>query len=96
MEQPVYYWDPVIAPGDMIFYQGSLFPWKGNILASSLAGSIVRLEMAGGKVTGEERLLQNTARIRDILEAADGSLYVLTDESDGKVLRLTPDVSQPR
>lgn len=96
MEQPVYYWDPVIAPGDMIFYKGDLFPWKGNILASSLAGAIVRLEIADGKVTGEERLLKDQGRIRDITEAADGSLYVLTDESDGKVLRVTPDVSQPR
>ncbi len=90
LEQPVYYWDPVIAPGDMIFYKGDLFPWKGNILASALSGAIVRLELNGEKVVGEERLLRDQGRIRDILEAADGSLYVLTDDSNGKVLRVTP------
>jgi len=89
MEQPVYYWDPVIAPGDMIFYRGNLFPWKGNILASALSGSMVRLELNGEKVTGEERLLKDQGRIRDILEAQDGSLYVLVDDA-GKVLHVTP------
>lgn len=90
MKQPAYYWDPVIAPGDMIFYRGELFPWRGNILASSLAGAIVRLELDGEKVVGEERLLTDQGRIRDIQEAADGSLWVITDESNGKVLRVTP------
>jgi len=89
MEQPVYYWDPVIAPGDMIFYRGNLFPWQGDILASSLAGAIVRLELNGEKVVGEERLLKDQGRIRDITEAQDGSLYVLVDDA-GKVLRVTP------
>jgi aldose sugar dehydrogenase len=90
MEQPTYYWDPVIAPGDMTFYRGNLFPWKGNILASALGGAaMVRLVLDGEKVIGEERLLTDQGRIRDITEAADGSLYVLTDDS-GKVLRLTP------
>jgi glucose/arabinose dehydrogenase len=89
MEQPVYFWDPVIAPGDMIFYRGNLFPWKGDILASGLSGSIVRLELNGEKVIGEERLLKDQGRIRDILEAQDGSLYVLVDNA-GKVLRVTP------
>ncbi len=91
MEQPVYYWDPVIAPGDMIFYRGNLFPWTGNILASALSpGALVRLELNGERVSGEERLLTDQGRIRDITEAMDGALYVLTDESNGKVLRLTP------
>jgi glucose/arabinose dehydrogenase len=89
MEQPVYYWDPVIAPGDMTFYRGNLFPWKGDLLASSLAGAIVRLELDGEKVIGEERLLKDQGRIRDITEAPDGSLYVLIDDA-GKVLRVTP------
>ncbi len=88
MEQPVYYWDPVIAPGDMIFYRGDMFPWRGDILASSLAGAIVRLELDGEKVVGEERLLKDQGRIRDITEAPDGSLYVLVDDA-GKVLKLT-------
>jgi glucose/arabinose dehydrogenase len=90
MEQPIYYFDPVIAPGDMIFYRGNLFPWKGNILASALGGNaIVRLVLDGEKVIGEERLLKDQGRIRDITEAPDGSLYVLVDDT-GKVLRLTP------
>jgi glucose/arabinose dehydrogenase len=90
MEQPIYYFDPVIAPGDMIFYRGGLFPWKGNILASALGGgAIVRLVLDGEKVIGEERLLKDQGRIRDITEAPDGSLYVLVDD-EGKVLRLTP------
>ena len=90
MEQPVYYWDPVIAPGDMIFYTGNLFPWKGDILASGLAANtIVRLDLDGEKVIGEERLLPDQGRIRDILQAPDGALYVLVDDA-GKVLRLTP------
>lgn len=90
LEQPIYYWDPVIAPGDMIFYTGNLFPWKGDILASALAGNaIVRLDLDGEKVVGEERLLTDQGRIRDILQAPDGGLYVLVDDA-GKVLRLTP------
>jgi glucose/arabinose dehydrogenase len=91
MEQPVYYWDPVIAPGDMIFYSGTLFPWEGDILASSLKpGAIVRLEIEDERVVGEERLLTDQGRIRDIVEAPDGALYVLTDETNGKVLRVAP------
>jgi aldose sugar dehydrogenase len=93
MEQPVYYWDPVIAPGDMIFYRGNLFPWKGDILAASLSGSMVRLELNDERVVGEERLLKDQGRIRDILEAQDGSLYVLVDDA-GKVLRVTPGAAQ--
>jgi glucose/arabinose dehydrogenase len=89
MEQPAYYWDPVIAPGDMIFYSGNMFPWKGNLLIASLGnGEIVRLELNGDRVTGEERLLQGHGRIRDITEAPDGALYVLSDD-EGKVLRVS-------
>jgi glucose/arabinose dehydrogenase len=90
LEQPAYYWDPVIAPGDMIFYRGNLFPWKGNLLIGSLGnGEIVRLELNGDRVTGEERILQGEGRIRDITEAPDGALYVLSDD-EGKVLRVSP------
>jgi aldose sugar dehydrogenase len=90
MEQPTYYWDPVIAPGDMTFYTGNLFPWKGDLLVASLAGAIVRLEVTGDRITGEERLLTDQGRIRDVQEAADGSLWVITDDSNGKVLNVTP------
>lgn len=91
MEQPAYYWDPVIAPGDMTFYKGDLFPWKGDLLVSGLASNaIVRLELDGEKVIGEERVLKGEGRIRDIQEAADGALWVITDDSNGKLLRVTP------
>jgi aldose sugar dehydrogenase len=92
MEQPVYYWDPVIAPSGMTFYQGSLFPdWQGDILIGSLTpGALVRLELADDKVVGEERLLTDRGRIRDVIEAPDGALLVLTDADDGELLRLTP------
>jgi glucose/arabinose dehydrogenase len=92
MEQPRYYWDPVIAPAGMTFYEGDMFAdWKGNLLISSLKpGAIVRLEFDGDTVTGEEWLLTDQGRIRDIAEAQDGSLLVLTDKRNGAVLKLTP------
>lgn len=90
MEQPIYYWDPVIAPGDMTFYEGTLFPWAGDLLISGLAGYIVRLELDGERVVGEERLLDDLGRIRDIQEARDGSLWVITDDGDGVLARITP------
>jgi len=90
LEQPVYYWDPVIAPGDMTFYRGSLFPWKDDLLIAGLSGALVRLELSGDKVVGEERLARDIGRIRDVLEDQDGSLLIITDEKDGVLARLTP------
>ncbi len=93
MEQPVYYWDPVIAPSGMVFYTGDLFAaWKGNILVGSLTpGGLVRLVMKDDKVAQEERYLGDLgARIRDVRQAPDGSLYLLTDARDGRILRITP------
>jgi glucose/arabinose dehydrogenase len=91
MEQPVYYWDPVIAPGDMTFYTGDLFPWKGDLLVAGLAsGVVVRLELDGERVVAEERLFSDIgARIRDVTQAPDGSLWLLTDESDGQLIHVT-------
>jgi glucose/arabinose dehydrogenase len=90
MEQPLYYWDPVIAPGDMIFYQGALFPWRGNILIAGLRSEgLVRLVLDGERIIGEERFSLN-ARVREVAEAADGALWVLADEPDGRLLRLSP------
>lgn len=91
MEQPVYYWDPVIAPGGMIFYTGEMFPqWQGDILVASLRpGGLVRLRLRDGVIVGEERFLQGR-RIRDVEQAADGSVLVLFDNPKGSVLRLTP------
>ncbi len=93
MEQPVYYWDPVIAPSGMVFYTGDLFAaWKGNILVGSLTpGGLVRLVMKDDKVAQEERYVGDLgARIRDVRQAPDGSLYLLTDARDGRILRITP------
>jgi glucose/arabinose dehydrogenase len=93
MEQPVYYWDPVIAPSGMIFYTGDLFAgWKSNIVVGSLTpGLLVRLVMKDGKVAKEERYLGDLeARIRDVGQAPDGSLYLLTDARNGQILRATP------
>ena len=92
MEQPVYYWDPVIAPSGLAFYEGGLFPgWEGSALIGALAGqALVRLEIAEGRVTGEARYLQGFARIRDVAVARDGSVMVLTDGEGGRLIRLTP------
>jgi glucose/arabinose dehydrogenase len=94
MEQPVYYWDPVIAPSGMLFYTGDAFPdWKGSVLVGSMQpGALVRLALEGGKVTREERYTEGGlgARIRDVQQGPDGLVYVVTDVSDGQVLRVLP------
>ena len=93
MEEPVYYWDPVIAPGGFDFYDGQMFgAWQGDILAGSLSpGGLVRLKLDGdGMVTGEERLVVDQGRIRDVEVTSDGSVLLLVDEANGAVLRLTP------
>ncbi|CAN5633400.1 PQQ-dependent sugar dehydrogenase [soil metagenome] len=92
-EQPVYYWDPVIAPSGMEFYTGTAFPeWKGNIFVGGLASQrLVRLVMKDGRVAGEEHLLTDRGkRIRDVRQGNDGALYVVTDESSGELLRIAP------
>lgn len=92
-EQPVYYWDPVIAPGGMAFYDGPLFAdWQGDALIAGLqAGALVRLEMSDGRVTGEARHLTDLGqRIRDVEVASDGAIMVLTDAGNGQLIRLTP------
>ena len=91
LEQPVYYWDPVIAPGGQTFYSGAMFPgWEGNLLIAGLGGkSLTRLVLDGDRVTGEERLLTGLGeRIRDVAVAPDGAVWVITDEEDGKLVRL--------
>ena len=92
MEQPVYYWDPVISPSGMVIYAGSMFPeWSGNVLIGGLSSkALVRLVLANGKVIGEERLLTDRgARIRDVREGPDGALYILTDSADGQLWKVT-------
>lgn len=94
LEQPIYYWDPVIAPGDMDFYRGELFPWRGDLVIAGLASqSLARLDLDGERVTGEERFALGVGRVRDIAESEDGALWIVTDENDGGVYRLTPRTS---
>lgn len=91
LEQPAYYWTPDIAPAGIAFYTGRMFPaWNGNLFVSSLVGRyLVRLVLDGSHVVAEERLLADlNARIRGVHEGPDGSLYVLTDGANGKILRL--------
>lgn len=93
MEQPVYFWTPSIAPSGMTFYTGRLFPsWQGNLFVAALAGRhLVRLVLDGERVVGEERLLTELGeRIRDVRDGPDGSLYVMTDGSDARIVRLVP------
>ena len=90
-EEPVYYWDPVIAPGGMMFYDGPYAAWQGDLLIGSLnPGALVRLKIQNGRVVGEERLLTDVGRVRDVEVLGDGSVLVLVDSGRGQVLRVTP------
>jgi aldose sugar dehydrogenase len=93
MEQPLKYWVPSIAPSGMTFYSGDLFAaWRGSLFLGALAGQmLVRLELDGDTVVKEERLLQQLReRIRDVREGPDGALWLATDSSSGRILRLAP------
>jgi glucose/arabinose dehydrogenase len=89
LEQPVYYWDPVVSPSGMTFYTSPNIPeWKNNLFISSLSGMhIVRLVIENDKVVGEERLLGGEfQRFRDITLGKDGALYAVTDQ--GRLYRV--------
>jgi len=96
MEQPLYYWDPIIGPSGMTFYTGSLFPaWQGNLFVGGHGtNDLVRLVLDGEKVIGEERLLKDLQpkpeRIRDVRTGPDGALYVVTDSATARILKLVP------
>ncbi len=93
MEQPVYYWDPSIAPSGMTFYTGDKFPeWKGNLFIGALKYRMVsRLVLKGEKIVSEERILGGLkTRIRDVRQGPDGYLYVLTNARNSKILRIAP------
>src|SRR6185295_1583368 len=93
MEQPVYYWDPVIAPSGAVFYTGNAYPgWHGSLFVGSLSpGGLVRLSLQGDKVVQEERYLgELDERIRDVQQGPDGLLYLLTDSAKGRIIRLEP------
>jgi glucose/arabinose dehydrogenase len=93
MEQPVYYWDPVIAPSGALFYTGDAFPdWRNDLLVGSLRpGCLVRLKIDNNRGVHEERYLADLGeRIRDVRQGADGLIYLLTDSPRGRILRLEP------
>jgi glucose/arabinose dehydrogenase len=94
LEQPVYYWDPVIAPSGMMVYRGALFPqWQGSIFVGGLTGlKLVRLQMEGDRVVGEEWLLGDQyMRVRDVQQDAAGAIYVLMESGNASpLLKLTP------
>jgi glucose/arabinose dehydrogenase len=93
MEQPLYYWDPVIAPSGAMFYSGEAFPdWRGDLLIGSLnPGGLVRLRLGGGLVTDESHYaIDPGERIRTVRQGPDGMIYVLTDSPRGRVVRLEP------
>lgn len=94
LEQPIYYWDPVISPGALVIYSGELFPeWKGNFFIAGLSSqALVRLVLKADRVVGEERLLTSRSeRMRAVVQGPEGALYLLTDGSNGKLLQLTPE-----
>lgn len=91
MEQPIYYWDPVIAPSGMAFYAGEMFPeWNNDVLIGGLASrALVRLQLEGNKVVGEARYLEDQDRIRDVdVDQKDGSIVVLIDSERGGLYRI--------
>ena len=93
IEQPVYYWDPVIAPSGAQFYDGDAFPaWRGSLFIGSLKDQrLVRLTLDGERVTGEEHLLTDRGeRVRDVRQGPDGALYIVTDEQNGHLWRIAP------
>lgn len=89
---PRYYWDPVIAPGGMVIYDGAMFPeWRGDILAAGLvAQAVVRLKLSGDRVVAEERLAEGLGRIRDVAIDRDGAVLFITDEGrQSRLMRLS-------
>ena len=93
MEQPAWHWTPSIAPSGMTFYSGKLWAgWRGDLFNGALKYQLVsRLKRTGNRLVREERLLQGLQeRIRDVREGPDGALWLLTDNSAGRLLRVTP------
>jgi glucose/arabinose dehydrogenase len=92
-QQPVYYWDPVIAPSGAQFYTGDAFPeWKGSLFVGGMKDrKLVRLTLENDRVTGEEHLLADRQqRVRDVRQGPDGALYIVTDEDKGELWRVAP------
>ncbi|WP_241665255.1 PQQ-dependent sugar dehydrogenase [Teichococcus oryzae] len=92
MQDPLRHWVPSISPSGAAFYAGDAFPgWKNSLFLGTLSSAgLLRLSVEGDRITGEERLLWGQTRIRHVVPGPDGLLYLLTDESRGRVLRLEP------
>ena len=93
MEQPIYYWDPVIAPSGATFYTGNAFPeWRGDLLVGSLSpGGLVRLRLIDGRVADEwHYTIDPGERVRNVRQRPDGMIYILTDNPRGRIIRLEP------
>lgn len=94
MEQPYYYWLPSIATAGSIFYTGDQFKhWQGDLLVTALRGQMIaRLDLEEGRMIHEERLFDGDIdfRIRDIEQGPDGMLYILSDEDNGRLIKLSP------
>lgn len=91
LEQPLHYWVPSISPSGLAFYAGEMMPgWEGDLLTGGLSGQLlVRLDMEGDTVVGEERMFAGQlGRIRDVRVSADGAIYLLTDEDNGRLIRV--------
>jgi glucose/arabinose dehydrogenase len=89
-EEPVRLWTPVISPSGALFYDGTMFPWKGHVIVGGLSSeAVIRLVLEGEKIVSEERIPMKK-RIRDVIQARDGALLVITDDAKGELLRLTP------
>lgn len=96
MEQPLHYWDPSISPSGLDFYDGELLAgWNGDLLAGGLSGHVlVRLDMEGDAVVAEERLFEGQlGRIRDVRVGPDGAIYLLSDATNGQLIRVAPEGS---
>jgi len=94
MEDPVLFWVPSINPGNLLFYYGDRFPaWRGNMLMAAMSRNLLRVTFDdAGNVVGQERMLTELGqRLRDVREGPDGSIYVLTDETAGAMLRIDPE-----
>jgi glucose/arabinose dehydrogenase len=93
MEQPIYYWDPVIAPSGAQFYTGDAFPaWRNSLFVGSMKDKmLVRLTLENDRVTGEEHLLTDRKqRVRDVRQGPDGALYLVTDQKNGELWKIAP------
>lgn len=92
LEQPLFYWDPSIAPSGAVFYEGDMFPeWKGHLLVGSLKFRLIsRLSFDDGKLAERERMLTRAyGRVRDVRVAADGAVWFAIDDAEGAVYRMS-------